>query len=154
MKKLLIVFVSLLLSLCILSGCTQTLTADLNTILDDINTTYGFDSMTEIGSTGELGQYYLIEISDVKSFAAEFSTGSTITTEIVLVEAVNEASAQNVYSALQNYYETRVDMAQSYDPEYAKLLGLCDVTQNGVYVSLIISDRATEITETYNSYFE
>ena len=154
MKKLLVIAISILLLVCILTGCTPTLTADLPTILEDINSTYGFESMTEIGSTGELSQYYLIDISDVKSFAAEFSTGSTITTEIVLVEAVNDASAQNIYSALQNYYETRVDMAQSYDPEYAKLLGLCDVTQNGVYVSLIISDKVLEITETYNSYFE
>ncbi len=154
MKKLLSVFISLLLCVCVLAGCTATLSSDLPTILSDINSTYGFDSMTRIDSTGGLSQYYLIEISDVKSFAAEFSTGSTITTEIILVEAVNDASAQNVYSALQNYYETRVDMALSYDPEYAKLLNMCEVSKNGVYVSLIISDKVAEITETYNSYFE
>ena len=75
MKKLLVIAISILLLVCILTGCTPTLTADLPTILEDINSTYGFESMTEIGSTGELSQYYLIDISDVKSFAAEFSTG-------------------------------------------------------------------------------
>lgn len=153
MKKYisLILAVFFILTLC---GCEKELTTDLETVISDINEKFAFDTMNEIESKEELSQYYLIETDDVNTFAAEFSTGKSYTTEIILVEAVDEISAENVAKVLENYYRTRVDMANTYDANFAYILSSCSVKTEGRYVSLVIADNAQEIEEVYNSYFE
>lgn len=150
-------FISLLfvaffmLTLC---GCEKELSADLNTVMADINKQFAFENMNEIESKQELSQYYLVEKEEVNTFAAEFSTGNSYTTEIIFVEAVDEVAAENVAKVLSNYYRTRVDMANTYDPDFAYILSKCSVKRDGRYVSLVISDKVEEIEEVYNSYFE
>ena len=153
MKRLMsLVFVTLLmLTLC---GCEKELTADLNTVMADINKQFAFENMNEIESKEELSQYYLVEKDDVNTFAAEFSTGNSYTTEIIFIEAVNEESAENIAMVLNNYYRTRVDMANTYDANFAFILSSCSVKTDGRYVSLVISEKAEDIEEVYNSYFE
>lgn len=153
MKRIIsLLFVAILmLTLC---GCEKELTADLNTVMADINEQFAFENMNEIESKEELSQYYLVEKEEVNTFAAEFSTGKSYTTEIIFVEAVDEESAQNVAKVLNNYYRTRVDMANTYDANFAFILSSCSVKTQGRYVSLVISDKSAEIEEVYNSYFE
>ena len=153
MKRIIsLLFVALfMLTLC---GCEKELTADLNTVMADINEQFAFENMNEIESKEELSQYYLVEKEEVNTFAAEFSTGKSYTTEIIFVEAVDEESAQNVAKVLNNYYRTRVDMANTYDANFAFILSSCSVKTQGRYVSLVISDKSAEIEEVYNSYFE
>ncbi len=147
-----LLFVALfMLTLC---GCEKKLTADLDSIMANINEQFAFDGMNEIESKSELNQYYLIEKDDVNTFAAEFSSGNSYTTEIIFVEAVDETSAENVAVVLNNYYRTRVDMANTYDANFAFILSSCSVKTQGRYVSLVISDKAEEIEGIYNSYFE
>ena len=153
MKRIIsLLFVAIfMLTLC---GCEKELTADLNTVMADINEQFAFENMNEIESKEELSQYYLVEKEEVNTFAAEFSTGKSYTTEIIFVEAVDEESAQNVAKVLNNYYRTRVDMANTYDANFAFILSSCSVKTQGRYVSLVISDKSAEIEEVYNSYFE
>lgn len=153
MKRIIsLLFVAIfMLTLC---GCEKELTADLNTVMADINEQFAFENMNEIESKEELSQYYLVEKEEVNTFAAEFSTGKSYTTEIIFVEAVDEELAQNVAKVLNNYYRTRVDMANTYDANFAFILSSCSVKTQGRYVSLVISDKSTEIEEVYNSYFE
>lgn len=154
MKRLISLLSVLCIALVLLCGCEKELTAQLPDILDDINTSFSFNDMIILKTPSELTDYYLIETEDVASFAAEFSTGSTYTTEIVLVEAVDEDSAAEICDVLNNYYRARLDMADTYDPQYAQVLSDCSVSISGKYVSLIISDKYDEITALYNSYFE
>lgn len=153
MKRIIsLLFVAIfMLTLC---GCEKELTADLNTVMADINEQFAFENMNEIESKEELSQYYLVEKEEVNTFAAEFSTGKSYTTEIIFVEAVDEESAQNVAKVLNNYYRTRVDMANTYDANFAFILSSCSVKTQGRYVSLVISDKSAEIEQVYNSYFE
>ena len=153
MKRIIsLLFVAIfMLTLC---GCEKEITADLNTVMADINEQFAFENMNEIESKEELSQYYLVEKEEVNTFAAEFSTGKSYTTEIIFVEAVDEESAQNVAKVLNNYYRTRVDMANTYDANFAFILSSCSVKTQGRYVSLVISDKSAEIEEVYNSYFE
>ena len=147
-----LMFVALfMLSLC---GCEKELTSDLGTIMSDINEQFAFENMNELESKDELSQYYLVNKEEVNTFAAEFSTGKSYTTEIILVEAVDDVAAENVSKTLENYYQTRVDMANTYDPDFAFILSSCSVKTQGRYVTLVISDKAKEIEELYNSYFE
>ena len=153
MKRIIsLLFVAIfMLTLC---GCEKELTADLNTVMADINEQFAFENMNEIESKEELSQYYLVEKEEVNTFAAESSTGKSYTTEIIFVEAVDEESAQNVAKVLNNYYRTRVDMANTYDANFAFILSSCSVKTQGRYVSLVTSDKSAEIEEVYNSYFE
>ena len=154
MKRVIALLLVVIVSALIFSGCEYTLTTDLSSIMTEINKEYSYDNMNILKTKDELNQFYLVEKDDVASFAAEFSTGSSYTTEMIFVEAVDEESAENVALVLNNYYRTRVDMANTYDDYYAHILTNCSVNTKGRYVSLVISEKAQEIEELYNSYFE
>lgn len=154
MKRTFLLLFTFVLFLFFLTGCEKTLTADLPTIMQDINFSEDYIDMKIIEDVSELETYYLINPSYVKSFAVEISKEESDFTEIILVEAVDIDKANEISSLLDNYYRTKLDMAQTYEDEFAKLLQKCSVKQNGVYVSLIICDDVNEVEKIYNSYFE
>ena len=154
MKRVIALLLVVVLSALVFCGCEYKLTTDLSSVMAEINEKYEYDNMNILQSVDELSQYYLVEKEEVNTFAAEFSTGKSYTTEIIFVEAVDEESAQNVAKVLNNYYRTRVDMANTYDANFAFILSSCSVKTQGRYVSLVISDKSAEIEEVYNSYFK
>lgn len=137
-----------------LTACTQSADVDLQKVFDDINTQFEIFDLTVIDDVSKLNRYYMIEEDKVEQFAAEFSAESSVFTEIVLIKAVDETAAADIATLLNNHYQSRMSEAKSYNPESVAMLENCSVEQNGTYVSLIISDKADEIKETYNSYFE
>ena len=153
MKKLGICLLSLVLSLCMLTACGAA-DVDLRTVFDDINTQFGIDGITVIEDVAKLNRYYMIEEDTVEQFAAEFSAESSSYKEIVLLKAVDEGSASEIAAVLNNHYQSRLSEAKSYDAESVAMLEKCSVEQNGVYVSLIIDENATDIKAVYDSYFE
>ncbi|MBQ4129237.1 MAG: DUF4358 domain-containing protein [Ruminococcus sp.] len=154
MKRTFLLLFTFVLFLFFLTGCEKTLTTDLPTIMQDINFSEDYIDMKIIEDVSELETYYLINPAYVKSFAVEISKEESDFTEIILVEAVDIDKANEISSLLDNYYRTKLDMAQTYEDEFAKLLQKCSVKQNGVYVSLIICDNVNEVEKIYNSYFE
>ncbi len=154
MKRFTVCLLSLLLSLCLLTACSGTYNIDLLAVFDDINTQFDISGLTVIDDIDKLNRYYMIEEDMVKQYAAEFSSESSVFTEIILIEAVDDASATEVATLLNNHYQSRLSEAKSYNPESVKMLESCSVEQNGNYVSLIIADNADEIEAVYNSYFE
>ncbi len=154
MKKLALCLLSLILTFCMLTACSGTADMDLATVFDDINTQFEITDLTVIDDVAKLNRYYMIEEDKVEQFAAEFSAESSVFTEIVLVQAVDEASATEIATLLNNHYQSRLSEAKSYNPESVKMLESCSVEQNGTYVSLIIDEKAQEIKSVYNSYFE
>lgn len=153
MKRFGVCLLSLLLSLCMLTAC-GTADVDLKVVFDDINTQFAISDLTVIEDASKLNRYYMIEEDTVKQFAAEFSAESSVFTEIVLVEAVDETSATEIATLLNNHYQSRLSEAKSYNPEAVAMLENCSVEQNGAYVSLIIGENASEIKAVYDSYFE
>lgn len=154
MKRICVCLLSLVLSLCMLTACSGGADVDLATVFDDINTQFEITDLTVIDDISKLNRYYMIEEDKVEQYAAEFSAESSVFTEIVLVEAVDEAAASEIATLLNNHYQSRLSEAKSYNPESVKMLESCSVEQNGTYVSLIIDERAQEIKAVYNSYFE
>ncbi|MBQ2971803.1 MAG: DUF4358 domain-containing protein [Ruminococcus sp.] len=153
MKNFGICLLSLILSLCMLTAC-GTADVDLQTVFDDINSQFGIEGITVIEDVAKLNRYYMIEEDTVEQFAAEFSAESSVYKEIVLVKAVDEASASEIATLLNNHYQSRLSEAKSYNPESVAMLENCSVEQNGVYVSLIIDENAADIKAVYDSYFE
>ncbi len=153
MKKIFICFISLILTF-VLSACTKIYDVDLSLVMNDINSSFDSSSLTVVETKEELEKYYLIKSEDVESFEAEFSTGSTAMTEIVLVKAVDEEALENISKSLNNLYVSRMSLAQSYDSKTVSMLEKCSVEENGLYVSLIISENVDELREIYDSYFQ
>ena len=153
MKKivsLLFVFVMMLSVV----GCSSTADVDLSAVMNDINSQYPEDGLTVLEEKSQLERYYMITEDMVESFAVEFSTQSSVFTEVVLVKAVDEDSASQIATLLNNHYQARLSEAKSYNPESVAMLEKCSVETNGVYVSLIIGENADGIKGVYDSYFE
>lgn len=154
MKKLCVCLLLILLSLCMFTACSTRADVDLQTVFNDINTQFEISDLTVIDDVSKLNRYYMIEEDKVKQYAAEFSAESSVFTEIVLIEAIDETAASEIATLLNNHYQSRLSEAKSYNPESVQMLESCTVECNGTYVSLIISDKADDIREVYNSYFE
>ena len=135
-------------------GCSSTADVDLSAVMKDITSPYPEDGLTVLEEKSQLERYYMITEDMVESFAVEFSTQSSVFTEVVLVKAVDEDSASQIATLLNNHYQARLSEAKSYNPESVAMLEKCSVETNGVYVSLIIGENADGIKEVYDSYFE
>lgn len=140
-------------------GCTDSVSKDVNLfeVLNSINFKFSIseDEMLRIETTDDLELYYNIVPADVKQFAAETTVNSaTDITELILVEAVDSEAAQRVYDALLVRYNSQRDLCASYSAELLAIVDECSVSQNGNFVTLIMSSDFDNITEWYNSYFD
>lgn len=154
MKKIFVSLLAVLLCMTLLFGCSSAKEVDLQAVFDDINTQFSIADLTVIEDSDKLNRYYMIDPAKVKQFAAEFSIESSVFTEIVLIEAIDEDSATEIATLLESHYQTRLTEAKSYNADQVAMLEKCEVAQNGTYVSLIIADNAEEIVAVYNSYFK
>lgn len=151
MKKIIAFIIS---AICILSfaGCsdnTQPKDVDLNTVLTDINTACEITDAEKLSDVKDLSDYYLIDAKLVSSFAGEINTGSL--TEIVLVKAADEQSAKTVAEKLEARLQSKGSEAASYSPENYEIIKSCKVTTDGVYVSMIVTEKADKALEIYNA---
>lgn len=153
MKKIFISVLGIVLAF-IFSACSASYDVDLSAVMNEINGSLDSADLTVVETKEELEQYYLINGEDVDSFEAEFSANSTTMTEIILVKAVDEKARENISKSLDNLYVSRMSLAQSYATENVPMLEKCSVQEDGLYVSLIISDNAEELRKIYNSYFK
>ncbi len=154
MKRIFLLLLVFVLCPSFMTGCSKTLTEDLSVVLSDINTQQELDNMKILDDAQELYQRYLINTDMVKSFAVEFSTVESDFTELIFIEAVDNESADEISAVLDNYYRTKLDMAETYDADLTRVLEECSVKQRNVYVSLVISEDVKEIEKIYNSFFE
>lgn len=157
MKRVFICILALLLSVSMLCACSkdaeETKSVELSKVLADINEKFEFPEQKLIEDDKSLKRYFQIEASDVKQYAIQFATDSTLYSAVILVEAVDEDAVKNVETSLNNYLQSRLQNAKSYTPEEVSMLEKCKVETNGNYVSLIIADNASEIRDEYNSNF-
>lgn len=128
----------------------------LSDVISSINTECSLDTdnLMLIETAEDLELYYNILPEDVKQFAAETTlNSSTDITEIILVEAVDSDAAQRVYDCLDVRYNSQRDLCASYSAELLAIVNMCEVTQNGNFVTLIMSEDTADITAHYNSFF-
>ena len=118
---------------------------DLGAVLSDINSRFGFEGLKVLEDTKALNRYYSISDADVKQFAAELTTTASQYTEVVIVEANDDASAQNVKNQLQAHLDTQLNTAKSYDADQVAMIEACSPKQKGNFVYLVVSDQQSEI---------
>lgn len=165
-KKLFCLSLTLILAFCVY-GCsnstdeTTTLpessqsesSVDLAVIMDDISANAQMPAeCIDIITNADLLDYYGIEASLVKSFAVRMNA-SGYQDEIVMIEAVDNASADAVAAILEERLADSAESMRTYLPEQYEIIQNCSVETNGEYVSMFVSADAQTMIEIFNSYF-
>ena len=60
------------------------------------------------------------------------------------------AAAKEVADKLQNDWQSKYNVIKNYDPDQVKIIESAKVETNGLYVSLVISEKADQIKQIYN----
>ena len=154
MKRAVSLFCIVSMIICLFCSCT-TKEADLSVVLDKINSSCNLSGLTQIADANDLNSYYGIEPDDVKQFAAEIDENSSdAPVEIVMVEAKDSTAAQNVSAKLANRYNAIYNMYASYNKEQLAVVEKCQVTTDGNFVTLIVSDKAQSMLDVFYSYIK
>ncbi len=149
MKKVLVLLlaaVALLLGAC---GNSQAEAKPLADIFNDIKAQVSFENITELSSSRLMGRYYGITDEMAAEFAGCINASGVSQEEIVLVKAVDERASAEIKEKLDNRYQSKLQQNKNYNPEQAAIIENCTVDQDGLYVSMIVSDKAAQIKEIY-----
>ena len=68
-----------------------------------------------------------------------------------MIEAKNAEAASRVEAALNEKLNSLVNYSTSYSPEKAEQVKACKVTKDGNFVSLIVTDNAESVVQTYQN---
>lgn len=167
MKKTVIICISVMMTMmAAVSGCskpadnpassgerqTSTVSAkSLGEVYGEIKANVTLPEMVEIDSARKLDRYYGIDESDVQEYAGGINNSGVEQDEIVLMKATDEEAAKRIEEALQARYESKYSENVNYNPEQAAMIQSCKVERSGLYISMIISPDADEITKLYKN---
>lgn len=136
--------------LCACSGGAQKAEAKpLSEVWTAIKNEVTFNDFKEFDDVKKLKNYYGITEDMVSEFAGGVNGSGVNQEEIVLVKATDDANAASVKEKLDNRFNSKLNQNKNYNAEQAKMIEGCKVEQNGLYVSMIVSDNAEQITKIY-----
>jgi hypothetical protein len=155
MKKIVSIFMVALMifTVGVFAGCSGSKDVDLKSVLSDINSKYSSSTsgLTELDDVSDLNKYYQISTDDVKQFAAEITSDSSqAPIEIIMIEANDSDSASSVKSALDSRYQTIYSQYASYSAEQFEMVKNCEVTTNGNFVIMVVSEDYDGIMSVIN----
>lgn len=150
MKKVSIWLVAAVMLLLCACG-SQTEAKPLADIFNDIKAQVTFDNITELSSARLMDRYYGITEDLMAEFAGCINASGMSQEEIVLVKAVDDNAAATVKEKLEKRYQSKLEQNKNYNPEQAAVIENCSVEQNGLYVSMIVSEKADQIKGIYRS---
>lgn len=149
MKKLFVILLAVVMLAC--CSCSKPVAKPLNEVYADIKAQVGFDNITELDSIRLMERYYGITEEMAEEFVGCISASGVNQEEIVLVKAPDEVKANAVKACLENRYQAKLNQTKNYEPEQAAMIENCSVEQDGLYVSMILSENADAITKIYRS---
>ncbi len=126
----------------------------LKEIYREIKAEVSLPDMVELDSADKLDRTYGITSGMVDGFAGGIDSSGVTMTEIVLIKAKDEDSAEQVAQKLNNRLQSKLDQNRTYNPEQAAIIEKCEVQTKGLYVTLIISGEAEKITEIVNEHLK
>ena len=97
-----------------------------------------------------LMRYYGLSADAVSDYAGGVDSSGVGQDEIVLMKAADESQVDTVVQALQTRYDSKLSQQENYNPDEAEKIRNCSVETNGLYVTLIISNDASTITDIVN----
>lgn len=102
--------------------------------------------------TAGLANLYGIQPSQVKQSAGFVTMSGTFPHEVIMVEANDSASADNIASHLQSRLTEVLNQSKSYDADNYALAQQCRVTRNGNFVALFLSPSHSALSAVYGRY--
>ena len=154
MKKLVLIIAVVLamaVSLCACSGGDESANKSLSEVYENIKSQVILSEMNEFDSVDKLNRYYGIAAEDVTEFAGGINNSGVEQEEIVLIKASNSDAAERIKKSLDTRYQAKYNENKNYNPEQAEMIEKCSVEQNGLYVTMIISENAETITQIYQN---
>ena len=132
------------------NGGSSTAAKPLSEVFEEIKAQVTFPDVIEISDPSKLDRYYGIAAEEVAECAGCISSSGTEQTEVMLVKAADDASAEKIKGIFDNKYDSKLNENRDYNPEQAAMIEKCEVKRDGLYVSMIISPDAETITKIYN----
>ena len=156
MKKVSIIITLVLAVPVLFAGCgssSQSKSINIHAVMDSITSQVQMPEETiSLTTNDDLMDYFGVDGSLAKDYVA-VRDANYVGTELIIIEANDESSAQQISGQLNTRIAEDIETYQSYNADYAFLLQNSKVNINGVYVSLFISENAEEIINIYNSNF-
>ena len=149
MRKLISIISFLLLICVMLCSCSKNV-EPLSKVFEQIKSEVGVSEMVEFGSVSDLDRFYGIAAEDIGDFAGGINNSGVNQEEIVLVKASSSDAAERIKTALTNRYNSKLNETKNYNPEQYAIIEKCSVETNDLYVSLIISEKASAMREILN----
>ena len=155
MKKIILSITAVLMIPVMLASCGKSAVEAVNVkeIYQKITESVAMPEETVELAAEDLSDYYGIEADKVAEFAA-VQDACGYKDEIVIVKAVDEASAAEIEALLNEHIEYQKDSMKNYDPAQYDILGSSEVVTNGVYVAMFISAEQSTMAEIYNGFFK
>lgn len=97
-----------------------------------------------------LKRVFGITEEQAEDFSGAICTDGLRQDEFIYVKAKDEATAKEVADKLQNDWQSKYNVIKNYDPDQVKIIESAKVETNGLYVSLVISEKAEQIKQIYN----
>ena len=95
--------------------------------------------------------YYAIYAADYSDAVFMMCADSLKADEIVIIRAADEAAANRVAGMLRQRLANKADEASVYSPEQYAVIKNCSVTQDGLWVSMIVSPDVGKLMSAYKS---
>lgn len=155
MKKSILSVISVLTVLVMLASCgSSTATAvNVKEVYQKITENVAMPEETVELAVADLEDYYGVTSEKVAEFAA-VQDACGYKDEIVIIKAVDEASAKDIEAMLNEHIEYQKDSMRNYDPAQYDILGASKVIANGVYVAMFISAEQNAMADIYNGFFK
>ncbi len=155
MKKSILSVISVLTVLVMLASCgSSTATAvNVKEVYQEITESVAMPEETVELAVADLEDYYGVTPDKVAEFAA-VQDACGYKDEIVIIKAVDEASAKDIEALLYDHIEYQKDSMRNYDPAQYDILGASKVIVNGVYVAMFISAEQNAMADIYNGFFK
>ncbi len=128
---------------------TNTSDSELNGVFAKIKDSVELPDMVELNDN-LLMRYYGLSADAVSDYAGGVDSSGVGQDEIVLMKAADESQVDTVVQALQTRYDSKLSQQENYNPDEAEKIRNCSVETNGLYVTLIISNDASTITDIVN----
>ena len=155
MKRISLFLLALILVVIVSACAPKAPEADVNfnAVISEIERSVGFvDHMVDM-TASDIQLLYGIQGSEILQYAGKYNDSGVLADEVILLEAVDEATAADVRDRVQLRYDSKAAEMKDYLPqEYSKLTA-CEVVQTGRFVSMFIASDAQAMRDIYNAAF-
>lgn len=108
-----------------------------------------FSDFNEFTEVKKLKRYYGITEDMVDEFAGGINGSGVNQEEVVLIKAKDDSTASQIKEKLDARFQSKLNQSKNYNAEQAKMIEGCKVDQNGLYVTMIVSDNVDKITKIF-----